>query len=83
MCVYTAPARGRMMERCGNERGPDQRQCVPDVTGHNWMSHFIISHRQAMTGEGTREEKRGYGRGVGWGGGRQGGWKGKDWNGKN
>lgn len=56
-----------MMERCGNERSPDQNQFVPDVTRHNWMSHFTVSplhwHRQARMGEGIK-----WGRGGGSGG---------------
>lgn len=58
VCVCAAGVHGCMMERCGNECDLDQYQFVPDVTGRDWTSHFMISplhrRRQAMTGEGTK-----------------------------
>ncbi|CAJ1068571.1 Hypothetical predicted protein [Xyrichtys novacula] len=58
---YLAGGRSRMMEWCGNERGPDQHRFVPDVTDHKQMSRFTIlllhKNRQAMTD--NREASKG------------------------
>ncbi len=55
VCVCMQQVCSCMIERCGNEQGPDQYQFVLDVTDHHYVSRFTISSVQ--TGHDGRRDK--------------------------